>query len=58
MCEEEELMHRIKNRGNKSMKYLEMPLYRYRKHENNITNNKEEYSKYKEKLKEKINDNS
>lgn len=58
MCEEEELMHRIKNSGNKSMKYLEMPLYRYRKHENNITNNKEEYSKYKEKLKEKINDNS
>ena len=27
MCEEEELMHRIKSKNNKHMKYLEMPLY-------------------------------
>lgn len=58
MCEEEELMHRIKTKNNNSVKYLEMPLYRYRKHESNITNNKKEHLKYKEKLKEKIGDNS
>ena len=32
---------------------LEMPLYRYRKHSDNITNNLENVNKYNKKLKEK-----
>ena len=31
-----------------------MPLYRYRKHENNMTNNKKLMNKYKKLLQEKI----
>ncbi len=34
-----------------------LPLYRYRRHENNLTNNSEEMEKYKQKLKEKHNPN-
>lgn len=33
-----------------------LPLYRYRRHENNLTNNTEEMDKYKQKLDEKHND--
>lgn len=33
-----------------------LPLYRYRRHDNNLTNNTEEMDKYKQKLDEKHND--
>ena len=46
--EEEELMIRFKSKYKISR--LQLPLYRYRKHENNITNNKEKMKKFKKKL--------
>ena len=46
--EEEELMIRFKSKYKISR--LQLPLYRYRKHENNITNNKETMKKFKKRL--------
>ena len=46
--EEEELMIRFKSKYKISR--LQLPLYRYRKHENNITNNKETMTKFKKRL--------
>jgi len=46
--EEEELMMRFKSIYNISR--LELPLYRYRKHEKNITNDKKAMKKYSKKL--------
>jgi len=46
--EEEELMIRFKSKYKISR--LQLPLYRYRKHENNITNNKEKMKKFKKRL--------
>jgi len=51
MREEEDL--RIRFEKNHNIKNLELPLYRYRKHENNMTNNKKGMAKYKKKLKTK-----
>ena len=46
--EEEELKIRFKSKYKISR--LQLPLYRYRKHENNITNNKEKMKKFKKRL--------
>ena len=51
--EEEELMIRFKSKYKISR--LQLPLYRYRKHENNITNNKEKMKKFKKRLSGKKN---
>ena len=51
--EEEELMIRFKSKYKISR--LQLPLYRYRKHENNITNNKEKMKKFKKRLSEQNN---
>jgi len=47
LCEEKELIIRYKKKYN--LDYLGIPLYRYRRHNNNITNNKNNI-KYFEKL--------
>ena len=46
--EDEELMNRFKIKYNISR--VAIPLYRYRRHENNITNDKKNMIKYKKKL--------
>ena len=46
--EDEELMNRFKIKYNISR--VAIPLYRYRRHENNITNDKKSMKKYKKKL--------
>ncbi len=46
--EEEEFMIRFKKKYN--LERIKVPLYRYRKHENNISNNLKEMKKYKKKL--------
>ena len=51
MREDEDL--RIRFEKNHNIKNLELPLYRYRKHENNMTNNKKGMAKYKKILKTK-----
>ena len=48
--EEEELMIRFKSKYKISR--LQLPLYRYRKHENNITNNKKKMKQFKKRLSE------
>jgi len=55
MREEEDL--RIRFEKNHIIKNIELPLYRYRKHENNMTNNTEGMKKYKKILKTKHNGN-
>lgn len=55
MREEEDL--RIRFAKNHVIKNIELPLYRYRKHEKNMTNNKAEMVKYKKILKSKHNGN-
>lgn len=54
MREDEDL--RIRFEKNHNIKNLELPLYRYRKHDNNMTNNKEGMAKYKRILKSKHKD--
>jgi glycosyltransferase involved in cell wall biosynthesis len=49
--EEEDL--RIRFDKNHLIKNIELPLYRYRKHDNNMTNNKEKMDEYKKALKKK-----
>ncbi|MEO6693753.1 MAG: glycosyltransferase family A protein [Ignavibacteria bacterium] len=51
MREEEDL--RIRFAKNHIIKNIELPLYRYRKHDNNMTNNKHDMAKYKKILKSK-----
>ena len=51
MREEEDL--RIRFEKNHNIKNIELPLYRYRKHDNNMTNNKIGMAKYKKILKSK-----
>ena len=55
MREEEDL--RIRFEKSHIIKNIELPLYRYRKHENNMTNNTEGMKKYKKILKTKHNGN-
>lgn len=54
MREDEDL--RIRFEKNHNIKNLELPLYRYRKHDNNMTNNKKGMAKYKKILKSKHKD--
>ncbi len=54
MREDEDL--RLRFEKNHNIKNLELPLYRYRKHDNNMTNNKEGMAKYKKILKSKHKD--
>jgi len=49
--EERELRHRFEI--NYTIYRLELPLYRYRRHSNNITNNKAELARHEQKLKAK-----
>ena len=49
--EERELRHRFEKQF--KIHRLELPLYRYRRHEKNITNNKQEMDNHHEKLKKK-----
>lgn len=51
MREDEDL--RIRFEKNHLIKNIELPLYRYRKHDNNMTNNRLEMEKYKKILKKK-----
>jgi len=51
--EERELRHRFEKKY--KIHRLELPLYRYRRHEKNITNNAIEMSNHEKKLKEKHN---
>jgi glycosyltransferase involved in cell wall biosynthesis len=51
MREDEDL--RIRFEKNHNIKNIDLPLYRYRKHENNMTSNKKGMAKYKKKLKTK-----
>ncbi len=51
MREEEDL--RIRFEKDHNIKNIELPLYRYRKHENNMTNNKKGMAEYKKILKSK-----
>jgi len=51
MREDEDL--RIRFEMNHLIKNIEVPLYRYRKHDKNMTNNFQEMEKYKKKLKKK-----
>ncbi len=53
MREEEDL--RIRFEKNHNIRNIELPLYRYRKHDNNMTNNKKGMAKYKKVLKSKHN---
>jgi glycosyltransferase involved in cell wall biosynthesis len=53
MREEEDL--RIRFERDYNIKNIELPLYRYRKHETNMTNNKKGMAKYKKILKTKHN---
>ena len=53
LCEEEELKMRFEKKY--KIHRLELPLYRYRKHEKNITNNKKDVHKFKRKLKKNNN---
>lgn len=53
MREEEDL--RIRFEKDHNIKNIELPLYRYRKHDNNMTNNKKGMAEYKEILKTKHN---
>ncbi len=53
MREEEDL--RIRFEKDHNIKNIELPLYRYRKHDNNMTNNKDGMAKYKKILKSKHN---
>ncbi len=48
MREDEDL--RIRFEKNNKIHNIELPLYRYRKHDNNMTNNKSGMAKYKKKL--------
>jgi glycosyltransferase involved in cell wall biosynthesis len=49
--EEREL--RLRFEGQYTIHHLELPLYRYRRHENNITNHRDEMEKYRKQLIEK-----
>ena len=49
----EEIDFIIRFKSKYSLGRLEMPLYRYRKHSDNITNDLENVNKYNKKLKEK-----
>lgn len=49
--EEEDL--RLRFEKNHLIKNIELPLYRYRKHDNNMTNNKKKMDEYKKALKKK-----
>lgn len=51
MREDEDL--RIRFEKNHLIKNIELPLYRYRKHDNNMTNNRLEMERYKKILKKK-----
>lgn len=53
MREEEDL--RIRFAKNHNIRNIDLPLYRYRKHDNNMTNNKRGMAKYKRILKNKHN---
>ncbi len=49
--EERELRHRFEK--NYKIHRIELPMYRYRRHEKNITNNHLELAKHDKKLKDK-----
>jgi len=51
--EEKEIRHRFEMKY--KIHHLELPLYRYRRHENNITNDKASLHYHNEKLKKKFN---
>ena len=51
--EDEELILRFKKKY--SVSRVQLPLYRYRKHKHNLTNNKNKMKKYNDKLSEKHN---
>lgn len=51
LCEDEELRTRYKKKY--QIGRIEIPLYRYTRHEGNITNNKQKLNFYREKLKKK-----
>ena len=53
LCEEEELKIRFEQKY--KIYRLELPLYRYRKHEDNITNNKKDVLRFKRRLKKNNN---
>ena len=53
--EDKDLLYRFKKKF--KINYLNIPLYRYRKHETNITNNKKNQEIYLKKLKKKLNEN-
>lgn len=53
MREDEDL--RLRFEKNHNIRNVELPLYRYRKHDNNMTNNKRGMAKYKKILKTKHN---
>ncbi len=55
MREDEDL--RIRFEKNHNIKNIELPLYRYRKHDNNMTNNKKGMAKFKKYLNTKHNVN-
>jgi glycosyltransferase involved in cell wall biosynthesis len=55
MREDEDL--RIRFEKDHNIKNIDLPLYRYRKHENNMTNNKKGMAKYRKILKSKHNNN-
>ncbi|MEZ4689379.1 MAG: hypothetical protein R3A12_04040 [Ignavibacteria bacterium] len=50
--EEEDL--RIRFEKNHFIRNIELPLYRYRKHDNNMTNNKKKMDEYKKLLRKNI----
>ena len=54
MNEEKELLNRFLEKY--SITHLNFPLYRYRKHDGNMTNNKKMMSKYEVMKKQKVND--
>ena len=51
--EDEELILRFKKKY--SVSRVQLPLYRYRKHKHNLTNNKSKMKKFNKKLSEKHN---
>jgi len=52
-CYHEEREMRIRFEEKYTIHHLELPLYRYRRHDNNITNRHDEMDKYREQLIEK-----
>ena len=51
LCEDEELRERYEKKY--TIGYVKLPLYRYMKHESNMTNNHQEVKKYRKKIKKR-----